>query len=86
MYAEIYGNFTETYRIVIAYTEMDIDIIKQSHVFYGYKSLFVSLGHKYRIICNSIDLFLCFHSQVHHNHGDSLFDYIHATPVHCSTI
>ena len=32
-------DFTETYRIVIAYTEMEIDIIKQTHVFSGYKSL-----------------------------------------------
>jgi len=27
------GDFTETYRIVIAYTEMGIDIIKHTHVF-----------------------------------------------------
>ena len=45
MYAEIYGNFTETYRIVIAYTEMEIDIIKQTCVLFGYKSLFVRPGH-----------------------------------------
>jgi len=36
-YAKIYGDFNETYRIVIAYTEMEIDIIKQTHVFSGYK-------------------------------------------------
>jgi len=29
----------------IAYTEMEIDIIKQTQVFSGYKSLFVRLGH-----------------------------------------
>ena len=34
------GDFTETYRIVIACTEMEIDTIKQTHVFSGYKSLF----------------------------------------------
>ena len=33
-------------RIVIAYTEMEIDIIKQTHVFSSYKSLFVRPGHK----------------------------------------
>ena len=35
-YAEIYGDFTETYNIVIAYTELDIDIIKQTRVFSSY--------------------------------------------------
>jgi len=34
-YAEIYGDFIETYRIVIVHTEMEIDIIKQTHVFSG---------------------------------------------------
>ena len=38
-YAEIYESFTETYRIVI---EIEIDIIKQTHVFFGYKSPFVT--------------------------------------------
>jgi len=41
-YAESYG---ETYKIVIAYTEMEIDIIKQTLTFSCYKSLFVRLGH-----------------------------------------
>ena len=31
-YVEIYGYFTETYRIVIAYTEMEIDVIKQKQL------------------------------------------------------
>jgi len=31
----MYGDFTETYRIVIAYTEMEICTIKQTHVFLG---------------------------------------------------
>jgi len=34
------------YRIVI-YIEMEIHIIKKTHVFSGYKSLFVRLGHYY---------------------------------------
>ena len=36
-HVEIYGDFTEAYRIVIAYTEIEIHIIKQEHVFSGYK-------------------------------------------------
>ena len=44
---EIYGDFTETYRIGIAYIKIEICIIKQTHVFYGYKPHFVRLGHIY---------------------------------------
>ena len=36
-YVEIYGDFTEAYRIVIAYTEIEIHIVKREHVFSGYK-------------------------------------------------
>ena len=43
---EIYGDLTETYRIVIAYTEIEIHIVKQEHVFSGYKPyFFVRPGH-----------------------------------------
>ena len=44
-YVKMYGDFTATYRIVTAYTEMEIHIIKQTHVFSGYKPHFVRLGH-----------------------------------------
>ena len=43
----MFGGFMETYKIVIAYIEMAVDIIK---VFSGYKSLFVRLGYIYRCI------------------------------------
>jgi len=43
----MHGDFNKSYRIVIAYTEMEIDIIKQTHVFFGYKSLFITLDHKF---------------------------------------
>jgi len=42
--AEIYEDFTKVYRIVIAYIEIEIGIIYQTHVFSGYKSLFVRPG------------------------------------------
>ena len=48
-YAEIYGDFTESYRIVIAYTKMEIDIIKYACIS-SYKSLLVSPGCIYKII------------------------------------
>ena len=35
-YAEIYGDFTEAYRITIAYIEIEIRIAKQDHVIFGY--------------------------------------------------
>jgi len=41
----IYGDFTEAYRIVIAYTEIEGHNVKQEHVFSGYKPFFVRLGH-----------------------------------------
>ena len=53
-YVEIYGEFTETCRIVIAYTVMDIHIIKQTHVFSSYKPHFVRLGHIYRPVVRAV--------------------------------
>ena len=47
---KIYGDFPETYRIVIGYTEMDMHNIKQPHVFSSYKTDFVRLDHKLRIL------------------------------------
>ena len=44
-YVEICGNFTEAYRIIIAFTEIEIQIVKQEHVFFGYKPYFVRPGH-----------------------------------------
>ena len=38
-YAAIYGDFTEIYRIGIAYTEMEVHAIKRTRVFLGYKPL-----------------------------------------------
>ena len=46
-YVEIYGDFTEAYRLVIAYTEIEIHIVKQEHAFSGYMPYFVRPGHKY---------------------------------------
>jgi len=37
-YVEMYGEFTDIYRIVIACTEMEIQIINQTPVFSSYKS------------------------------------------------
>jgi len=36
-YVEIYGDFTDAYRIGIVYTEIEIHIVKQEHAFSGYK-------------------------------------------------
>ena len=36
-YVAIYWDFTETYGIVIAYTEMELHTIKWTHVLLGYK-------------------------------------------------
>ena len=33
-YVEIYGDFPETYRIIIDYTEIEIHNIKQTHVYF----------------------------------------------------
>ena len=46
-YVEIYRDFTEATRIVIGYTEIEIHIVKQEHVFSGCKPYFVRLGHIY---------------------------------------
>ena len=45
-----YGDFTEAYRIVIAYTEIEICIDQQEHAISGYKPYFVRLGHMYYLI------------------------------------
>jgi len=46
-YAEMYGDFNETYRIIIANTETEIHIVKRAHIFSGYKPYFVRPGHIY---------------------------------------
>jgi len=40
------------YKIIIAYKEMEIHVVKWTHVFSGYKSLFVRPGHIWRYICD----------------------------------
>ena len=46
MYAEIHGNFTDVYRIVIACIEVEIIYyLWSSTCIFGYKSLFVRSGH-----------------------------------------
>ena len=53
MCVAMYGDFTETYRIFIAYTEMEIHSTKQIHVFLGYKPQtdpqFVRLGYNWKV-------------------------------------
>ena len=47
MYAETPKQFNKTYRILIAHTEQEIDIIIHMSVFSGNKAGFVRLGHNY---------------------------------------
>jgi len=47
-YAKMYGDFTEAYRIVKAYWEMEIDIIKPKHMYFPALSPFCQTGsHNY---------------------------------------
>ena len=46
-YIKIPGDSSESYRIIIAFTEKEIHNIKQTCVFSGYKTGFVRLGHNY---------------------------------------
>jgi len=41
----MYGDFNETYRIIIANTETEMHIFKRAHIFSGYKPYFVRPGH-----------------------------------------
>jgi len=41
----MYGDFNETYRIIIGNTETEIHIVKRAHIFSGYKPYFVRPGH-----------------------------------------
>ena len=50
-YVEINREFNESYRIVLPYRELEIHIVKWTHVFSSYKSLFVRLGHIYVCSC-----------------------------------
>jgi len=45
----MYGDFNETYRIIIANTGTKIHIVKRAHIFSGYKPYFVRPGHIYTL-------------------------------------
>jgi len=47
MYAQIPGGSAETYRIVIAYPEKEIQVIKHKDIFCVDKAGFFRLGHIY---------------------------------------
>ena len=49
MYAETPKQFNKTYRILIAHTEQEIDIIIHMGIFSGNKTGFVRLGHIYNV-------------------------------------
>jgi len=46
----MYGDFNETYRIIIANTETEIHIVNRAHAFSGYKPHFVRLRHKWTFL------------------------------------
>ena len=43
-YVEMHGDFTWAYNFFIAYIEIETHIVKQEHVFSGYKPYFVYIG------------------------------------------
>jgi len=47
----MYGDFNETYRIIIANTETEIHIVKRAYIFSSYKPYFVRPGHNYSHTC-----------------------------------